>query len=187
MKHITEGTTALNKLNHQTCIFDARSNKLLETELKLNGLKGNKWRGWVMLSWGWKVSNLIKEKLCKQPGAVFSLSKLVESNIKRHNFYLLLKQILNIRYFQGIFFFENKQILFSYLLYFILNILSKVISVLLTSPGFAELDVVFAMQVAIFTEFYVGQTQNRMSQYWWFQLSYWSYRIRVSLASVSDV
>ena len=116
-----------------------------------------------MLSLGWKVSNLIKEKLCKQPGAVFSLSKLVESNIKRHNFYLLLKQILNIRYFQGIFFFENKQILFSYLLYFILNILSKVISVLLTSSGFAELDVVFAMQVALFTEFYVGQTQNRMS------------------------
>ena len=181
-----EGTTALNKLNHQTYIFDARSNKLLETELKLNGLKGNKWRGWVMLSLGWNVSNLIKEKLCKQPETVFSLIKLVESNM-RHNFYLLLKQSLNIRYFQGIFFFENKRILFSYLLYFILNILSKVISVLLTSSGFAELDVVFAMQVVLFTDFYDGQTQNRMSQYWRFQLSYWSYRISLSVASVSDV
>lgn len=90
----------------------------------------------------------------------------------RHNFYLLLKQSLNIRYFQGIFFFENKRILFSYLLYFILNVLSKAISVLLTSSGFAELDVVFAMQVVLFTDFYDGQTQNRMSQYWRFQLSY---------------
>ena len=115
---------------------------------------------------GMKGFKFNKGKVVQTTRGCFSLSKLVESNIKRHNFYLLLKQILNIRYFQGIFFFENKQILFSYLLYFILNILSKVISVLLTSSGFAELDVVFAMQVAIFTEFYVGQTQNRMSQYW---------------------
>ena len=41
MKHIIKGTTALNKLNHHPYIFDARSNKLLETELKLNGVKGN--------------------------------------------------------------------------------------------------------------------------------------------------
>ena len=41
MKHIMEGTTALNKLNQRTYIFDASPKKLLETELKLNGLKGN--------------------------------------------------------------------------------------------------------------------------------------------------
>lgn len=39
-----------------------------------------------MLSLGWKVSNLIKEKLRKQQGAVFILIKLFDSNIKRHYF-----------------------------------------------------------------------------------------------------
>ena len=107
--------------------------------------------------------------MCKQPGDVFSLIKLVESNIKRHDFYLLLKQSHNIRYFQGIFLFKNNQILFSYLLYFILNILNKAISFLLTSSGFVELEVAFAMQVALFTDFYVGQTH---SQHWRFKLSY---------------